>query len=245
MRLENKVVIVTGAARGIGKEIALMFAKHGAGVAACDVLDNDLEEIEKEAVGFPGKLKTFHLDVTNRVEVKAVVEKVHNEFGKITTLANNAGITRDALLMKMTEDQWDSVIDVNLKGIFNMTQTVVPFMRESGGSIISTSSVVGVYGNIGQTNYAATKAGLIGMSKTWAKELARYKIRANVVAPGFIKTPMTKDLPEKVINFVVDKTALRSMGDPEDIAYAFLYFASDESKFVTGQVLGVDGGLVL
>jgi len=246
MRLEGKVALVTGGARGIGKAICMLFAKEGAHVAACDVLNEDLALLEKEAVGLPGKVKGFHLDVTNREEIKTVVGQIVAEFGKLDTVVNNAGITQDAFLHKMTEEQWDKVINVNLKGTFNVTQTAIPFMKEAGsGSITTTSSIVGQFGNVGQTNYAATKAGVIGMTLSWAKEFARFKIRANAVAPGFISTPMTKNMPEKIIDFMIEKTPLKMMGEPEDIAYAFLYLASDEARYVTGQVLGVNGGLTI
>ena len=246
MRLAGKVALVTGGARGIGKAICLLFAKEGANVAACDVLDEDLAQLEKEAAGLAGGVKGFHMDVTNREEVKAVVEKTVAEFGKLDTLINNAGITQDAFLHKMTEDKWDKVINVNLKGTFNVTQAAIPYLKEAGsGSITTTSSIVGQFGNVGQTNYAATKAGVIGMTLSWAKELARFKIRANAVAPGFISTPMTQVMPEKIIEYMVEKTPLKMMGEPEDIAYAFLYLASDEARYVTGQVLGVNGGLTI
>ncbi|HPC25537.1 MAG TPA: SDR family oxidoreductase, partial [Fervidobacterium sp.] len=161
---------------------------------------------------------------------------------------NNAGITRDALIQKMTEEDWDRVINVNLKGVFNMTQAVVPYMLEAGkGSIVSTSSVVGIYGNIGQTNYAATKAGIIGMTKTWAKEFARKgaKIRVNAVAPGFIRTPMTEKVPEKILTEMGEKAALKRLGEAIEVANVYLFLASDESSYVTGQVIGVDGGLIM
>ncbi len=246
MRLNGKVALVTGGARGIGKAICMLFAKEGAHVAACDVLDEDLARVEEEAAGLPGKVKGFHLDVTDREEVKTVVGRIVAEFGKLDTLVNNAGITQDAFLHKMSEEQWDKVINVNLKGTFNVTQAAIPYMKEAGsGSITTTSSIVGQFGNVGQTNYAATKAGVIGMTFSWAKELARYKIRANAVAPGFISTPMTKIMPEKIIDFMIEKTPLKMMGEPEDIAYAFLYLASDEARYVTGQVLGVNGGLTI
>lgn len=245
MRLKDKVAIITGAARGIGKTTALVYAREGAKVAAFDMSEEDLKGLETEAKAEGLEIKGFIVNVSNRDQVNEQVDAVFNEMGKIDILINNAGVTRDALLMKMTPEQWDQVISVNLTGVFNMTQAVALKMRDTGGSIICTSSVVGVYGNIGQTNYAATKAGVIGMTKTWAKELARYKIRANAITPGFIKTPMTDPLPEKVIQYVVDKTPLKSMGDAEDVAMAFVYLGSDEAKFVTGQVLGVDGGLVL
>jgi 3-oxoacyl-[acyl-carrier protein] reductase len=246
VRLQGKTALVTGGARGIGKAVCILFAKEGADVAACDVLDGELEQLEKECAGLPGKVKGFHLDVTNREELQRVTKQIKEHFGKIDTLINNAGITQDAFLLKMTEEQWDKVIAVNLKGTFNVTQAVVPYMKEAGiGSITTTSSIVGQFGNVGQTNYAATKAGVIGMTLSWSKELARFKIRANAVAPGFIRTPMTSGMPDKIIEMMVEKTPLKMMGEPEDIAYAFLYLASDEARYVTGQVLGINGGLTI
>ena len=245
MRLENKVALVTGGARGIGKATSLKFAMEGAKVAVCDVLDEDLKKLEDEATEKNLAIKTYHLDVTDREEVRKTLEKVVDDFGKLDIVINNAGITRDAFLVKMTEDQWDKVIDVNLKGVFNVTQAAFNYLKQNGGAVLSTSSVVGRFGNIGQTNYAATKAGVIGMTLTWAKEFSRYNIRANVVAPGFIKTPMTENLSEKVINYMIEKTPLRKMGNEEDVANAFLFLASDEANFITGQILGVDGGLVI
>ncbi len=248
MRLEGKVCIITGAASGIGKAASLLFAKEGATVCACDLSQQALDALVKEAEGLSGKVDPYVLDVTNREQVFKVVEEIANKYGKIDVLINNAGITKDALLVKMTEQEWDAVINVNLKGVFNMTQAVAPYMmRAQKGSIINTSSVVGIYGNIGQTNYAATKAGVIGMTKTWAKELARKgaQIRVNAVAPGFIKTPMTEKVPEKIIEAVTTRTALARMGTAEEVAYVYLFLASDESSYVTGQVIGVDGGLQL
>ena len=245
LKLEGKITVITGAARGIGRETALLFAKHGSKVIACDVLDDDLSALEKDAQEFSGSIKGVHLDVTNREEIDKVIEQIKEEFSKIDILINNAGITRDAFLMKMTEEQWDQVINVNLKGIFNMTQACSRLMKKDGGVVLSTSSVVGIYGNIGQTNYAATKSGVIGMTYTWAKELARYKIRVNAVAPGFIKTPMTENLPQKVLDYMTEKTPLKMIGDPIDIANAFLFLASEDARYITGQVLGIDGGLVI
>ena len=239
MKLDGKVAIVTGGARGIGAAICEKLAGEGAIVYSCDLglgefkHDNILSEI---------------LNVTDRENVSKVVEKIKEKHGKIDILVNNAGITKDALIQKMTEEAWDAVINVNLKGLFNVTQQVAPIMMANGcGSIVNMSSVVGVYGNIGQTNYVATKAGVIGLTKAWAKEFARKgaKVRTNAIAPGFIKTPMTKDLPEKVIDGMINKTPLGRMGEAEDIAKAALFLASDDSSFVTGQVLGVDGGLVI
>ncbi|MBO8140281.1 MAG: 3-oxoacyl-[acyl-carrier-protein] reductase [Thermosipho sp. (in: Bacteria)] len=245
MRLEGKVCIVTGGARGIGRAMVEKFALEGAKmVYACDLNEEALKELEKKY----DNVKGYKLDVTDRPAIAKFKEKVMTEEGKVDVLVNNAGITRDALIQKMSEEDWDIVINVNLKGVFNMTQQFGPEMMKAGkGSIINISSVVGIYGNIGQTNYAATKGGVIAMTKTWAKEFARKgaQVRVNAIAPGFIKTPMTKDLPEKVINLVISKTVLQRMGEPEEIANAALFLASDESSFITGQVISVDGGLVL
>ena len=239
MRLQDKVCIITGAGSGIGRTAAELFAKEGATVIACDV---------GEAVYDDPKIHFYKLDVTDRAKIAEVVKEVVEKFGKIDVLVNNAGITRDALIQKMTEEDWDRVINVNLKGVFNMTQAVVPYMLEAGkGSIVSTSSVVGIYGNIGQTNYAATKAGIIGMTKTWAKEFARKgaKIRVNAVAPGFIRTPMTEKVPEKILTEMAEKASLKRLGEAIEVANVYLFLASDESSYVTGQVIGVDGGLIM
>ncbi len=250
MRLKDKVCIITGAASGIGKAATLLFLKEGAKVAACDVSEQALEnlKIKAESEGLSEGLKTYKLDVTDREAIANVVKDIVDTFGRIDVLVNNAGITRDQLLVRMSEEDWDAVINVNLKGVFNMTQAVVPQMiKQNKGSIINTSSVVGIYGNIGQTNYAATKAGVIGMTKTWAKELARKgaRIRVNAVAPGFIKTPMTEKIPQKIVDRVVERIPLGRFGEPEEVARVYLFLASDESNYITGQVIGVDGGLTL
>lgn len=239
MKLDGKVAIVTGGARGIGAAICEKLAGEGAIVYSCDLGVGEFSQ---------KNILSEVLNVTDRENVLATIEKIKNTHGKIDILVNNAGITKDALIQRMTEEAWDAVIDVNLKGLFNITQQVAPIMMSNGsGSIINMSSVVGVYGNIGQTNYVATKAGIIGLTKAWAKEFARKgaKVRTNAIAPGFIKTPMTKDLPEKVIDGMLVKTPLGRMGEAEDIANAVLFLATDDSSFVTGQVLGVDGGLVI
>ena len=246
MRLQGKVCIITGAASGIGKAASLLFAKEGAIVCACDVSQEALNKLVEDAKGLPGSIDPYVLDVTNREQVFKTVDEIANKYGKIDVLVNNAGITRDALLVRMSEQDWNAVINVNLTGVFNMTQAVAPhMMKAQKGSIINTSSVVGIYGNIGQTNYAATKGGAIAMTKTWAKELARKgaQIRVNAVAPGFIRTPMTEKVPEKVIEAVLSRTPLARMGEPEEVAYVYLFLASDESSYITGQVIGVDGGL--
>lgn len=239
-RVAGKIALVTGSARGIGRAVVEKLSSEGAKmVISCDMLETEYSQ---------GNVRHEILNITDRLAVAALVAKIEEEFGRIDILVNNAGITKDALMSKMTEDQWDAVINVNLKGVFNVTQAVSSVMTKNKyGSIITLSSVVGLYGNVGQTNYAATKGGVITMTKTWAKELPRKgaQIRANCVAPGFIETPMTVDLPEKVIQMMVDKTPLSRLGKPEDIANAVLFLASDESSYITGQTLAVTGGLVI
>lgn len=236
MDLTNKIAVVTGGSRGIGKAIAQLLAKHGAFVYATATHAVEFEE---------ENIKGVALDVTNREAIAKFTDELAAK-GNIDILVNNAGVIADGLIQKISEEMWDKVINTNLKGVFNMTQAIAPVMMKNGsGSIVSMSSVVAVYGNIGQSNYIAAKAGIIGMTKGWAKEFARKgaKVRANAVAPGFIKTEMTADLPEKVIDIMVGKTPLARMGEAIDIAKAVVFLASDESSFITGQCLGVDGGL--
>jgi len=246
MRLENKVAIITGGGSGIGRETALLFGKEGAKVVVADINEKGGEETATEIKKNGGDGYFAKLDVSNRVEIKQVVKDALEKYGRIDVLINNAGIVQDAFLSKMTEEQWDKVIDVNLKGAFNCAQAVVEVMMNQGnGVIINTSSIVGLNGNVGQVNYAATKAGLIGMTKTLAKELGKKGIRVNAVAPGFIATPMTSNVPEKILEMMKEKTPLRRLGEAKDVAYAYLYLASDEAKFVNGAVLCVDGGLII
>ncbi|MCE8423564.1 MAG: 3-oxoacyl-ACP reductase FabG [Candidatus Methanoperedens sp.] len=245
MRLENKVIIITGAGSGIGKETALLFAREGAKVVVADMNERAGEETVVE-IKKNGEGIFIKLDVSNREQAKEMVKITLEKYGKIDVLINNAGIVQDAFLSKMTEDQWDKVININLKGVFNCTQAVVEVMMNQGkGVIINTSSIVGLNGNVGQVNYAATKAGLIGMTKTLAKELGKKGIRVNAVAPGFITTPMTSNVPDKILEMMKEKTPLRRLGEVKDVAYAYMYLASDESNFVNGAVLCVDGGLVI
>jgi len=245
MRLENKVAIITGAGSGIGKETALLFAREGAKVIVADMNESAGEETVAQ-INKNGEGLFVKLDVSSREQAKQMVKITLEKYGKIDILINNAGIVQDAFLSKMTEEQWDKVIDVNLKGVFNCAQAVVEIMMNQGnGVIINTSSIVGLNGNVGQVNYAATKAGLIGMTKTLAKELGKKGIRVNAVAPGFIATPMTSNVPEKILEMMKEKTPLRRLGEPKDIANAYLYLASDEANFVNGAVLCVDGGLII
>ncbi|MDQ7093220.1 3-oxoacyl-ACP reductase FabG [Desulfosporosinus sp. PR] len=246
MLLKDKAAIVTGGARGIGRETALVFARAGAKVVVADFDKEAGEKTSGDINTSGGRAIFIQVDVTDRDNVRAMVEETKGRFGKIDILVNNAGITADAMLLKMTEAQWDRVIGVNLKGVFNCTQLVAPAMIEQGGGVIlNASSVVGVFGNIGQTNYAATKSGVIGMTKSWAKELGRKGIRVNAVAPGFIISDMTAKVPEKLLGVMKEKTALNRLGEVQDVAHTYLFLASDYASYITGQVLGVDGGLVV
>ncbi len=245
MRLKDKVVVITGASRGIGKTAAIMMAKEGAKMVLCDV-NPQIHEVEKELVALGHVATSVICNVTQQASCDAAIAHATETFGRVDVLVNNAGITADAQLLKMTEEQWDRVIDVNLKGAFNMGQAAAKVMSTQGnGSIINTASVVGLYGNFGQSNYAATKWGVIGLTKTWCKELGRFNVRANAVAPGFIMTEMTGAMPEKVLDMMKDKSPLKRLGTPEDVAYLYIFLASDESQFISGSVFSVDGGVVL
>ena len=246
MRLLDKVAIITGGARGIGEATAKKFIKEGAKVVIGDINEEDIERTVNEIKEMGGQAAGIYVDVTKMDSVNRMIEFTLEKFGKLDILVNNAGITMDSTLLKMTEDQWDKVIDVNLKGVYNCGQAAAKVMVEQGsGVILNASSVVGLYGNFGQTNYAATKWGVIGMTKTWAKELGRKGVRVNAVAPGFIATPMVNKMPEKVINMMKEKAPLQRLGEPEEIANAYAFLASDEAAFVTGAVLEVTGGVVL
>ncbi|HUI72636.1 MAG TPA: glucose 1-dehydrogenase [Spirochaetia bacterium] len=245
MRLEGKVCIVTGGARGIGKGIVETFAREGAKrVWALDVNEEELTTLQNAVSGVRG----ICVDVTSSAAVNASVERIKSESGAVDVLVNNAGITRDAMIYKMSDADWDAVLNVNLKGVFYMTRAVAPVMIEAGrGAIVSISSIVGLDGNIGQSNYAAAKGGLVAMAKGWAREFARKgaKVRVNAVSPGYTRTPMIASVPEKVLEPIIAKTPLGRLAEVRDIANAVLFLASDESEFITGQVLRVDGGLVL
>ncbi len=254
-RLDNRVAVVTGGANGIGRQTALTFAEAGAEVAVWDMAADQGNRLVAEIENAGHKAAFFTVNVTSQASVEDGVKGTLERFGKISILINNAGITRDAQLLrvkegqvagKMSEADFDAVIAVNLKGVFNCTQAVVPHMiRQSYGRIVSASSVVGLYGNFGQTNYAATKAGVIGMTRVWARELGKRGITANAVAPGFIATDMVRAMPEQVLAGMVSHTPLDRLGEPLDVAYAYLFLASEEAAFVNGAVLSVDGGLVL
>jgi len=244
--LEGKVALITGASRGIGKGIAEVFAKHGANVAftysssveSALALENELNTLGIKAKGYQSNAADFN-------EAQTLVDKVLAEFGKVDILINNAGITKDNLLMRMSEEDFDKVIDVNLKSVFNMTKAIQrTFLKQRSGSIINMSSVVGIQGNAGQTNYAASKAGVIGFSKSVALELGSRNIRCNVIAPGFIETEMTAKLSDDVIKAWRDGIPLKRGGTSEDVANACLFFASDLSAYVTGQVMNVCGGML-
>lgn len=246
MRLKDKVAIITGAARGIGEATAIKFAEHGAKVVVSDMSLNALSEVMGKIVEMGGEALAYEVNVTDRESVAAMMESVVEKWGTVDIIVNNAGITADSQLLKMEESDFDKVIDVNLKGIFNCGQAAAKIMSENGGGVIlNASSVVGLYGNFGQTNYAATKWGVIGITKTWAKELGKKGIRVNAVAPGFTMTPMVAKMPEKVIEMMKGKSPLGKLATPEDIANAYLFLASDEAAFITGTVLSVDGGVVL
>lgn len=239
MRLNGKVAIVTGAARGLGGEMAKLFAKEGAKVIAADMM-----ELTYEAEN----VEYFKLNVADVANCEEIFNYAVEKYGKIDVLVNNAGITRDTLTKKMTDEQWNLVLDVNLKGVFNLTRLVGPHMQANGGgSIISTSSVVGVFGNIGQANYAATKAGVIGLTKTWAKEFAMKggNVRVNCIAPGYTMTDILKTVPQDLLDKFATMTMLGRLGQPIEIANAALFLASDEASYITGQTLQVDGGMRL
>jgi len=244
MKLEGKVALITGGANGIGKVTAKRFLTEGAKVVISDIN----EKMGKETVGELqqyGEITFIQADVSNTEQIEKMVDSIVKVYQQIDILINNAGITIDGMLTKMDESSWEKVLSVNLSGVFKCTKAVVPVMLEQGsGVILNASSVVGIHGNIGQTNYAATKAGVIGLTKSWAKEFGAKGIRVNAVAPGFIATDMTATIPQKLLDVMAYKTPLRKLGKPEDIAAAYLYLASDDANFVTGTILNVDGGLV-
>lgn len=247
MMLEHKVAMVTGASRGIGREVALELARSGANVVvnysgseeAANIVVSEIEKLGRKAIAFKA-------NVASLSEVEAMFKETINHFGKIDILVNNAGITRDNLMMRMKEEEWDAVINTNLKGVYNcMKAATRPMMKQKGGKIVNISSVVGILGNPGQVNYVAAKAGVIGMTKTVAKELASKGITVNAVAPGFIKTDMTDELNENIKESLLTQIPLKEFGDPEDIAKTVRFLVSEDAKYITGQTLSVDGGMAM
>ncbi len=236
MRLKDRICIVTGAAQGIGLATVAKFAAEGATVIGCD----------RRADPIPGAAATFAVDVTDRAQVDAMVAAVLARWGRIDVLVNNAGITKDARLVKMSIEQFDAVIDVNLRGVFHCAQAVAQAMTEQGaGVILNASSVVGIYGNFGQTNYAASKFGVIGFTKTWSRELGPKGIRVNAVAPGFVETPILATIPDKVLQHMREQVPLHRLGRPEEIANVYAFLASDEASYINGAVIEVSGGMTV
>lgn len=245
-RLENKVAIITGGASGIGKATAERFAEEGAAVAIWDIDKPRGEDLEHMLTEKGARAKFYQVNTTNLEDCEQAVQRVITDFGKVDILINNAGITRDSSFKKMTTQQWQQVIDVNLTGVFNCTKSVYePMVTAKYGRIINASSVVGLYGNFGQTNYVASKAGVIGMTKTWAREFGRKGITVNAIAPGFIATEMTEAMPVEVLDGMRAKTPLQRLGSVQDVANAYLFLASDEAAFITGTCLSIDGGVVI
>ncbi len=245
-RLSSKVSIITGAAQGIGLATALKFAAEGAIVIVCDLKQTGVDAAVAQCQTLGATAAGFVMDVTQRERINEVVASVKAQFGRIDVLVNNAGITQDARLQKMTLEQFDRVIDVNLRGVFHCSQAVADSMVAQGsGVILNASSVVGIYGNFGQTNYAATKFGVIGFTKTWSRELGPKGVRVNAVAPGFINTPMIATMPEKVLQDLQAKVPLKRLGRPEEIANVYAFLASDEASYINGAVIEVSGGLTV
>lgn len=244
---ERKVALITGGARGIGKQIALKYASNGYNIVLNYVSDStDIQAIEEEFSSFGIEILPVKADVSSYLECENMVKKTIEKFGKIDVLVNNAGITKDGLIAMMKEDAFDKVIDINLKGTFNVTRNVVPFMmKKRNGAIVNISSVVGVCGNAGQCNYSASKAGIIGFTKSLAKELATRNIRVNAIAPGFIDTDMTNVLKDQVKENINAQIPLKRMGEAREVANVVYFLSSDESSYITGQVVNVDGGMVM
>ncbi len=245
MLLKDKVAIITGGARGIGKEITLNFAREGANVVIADINSQTLAETEKEIVSCGVEVLAFTVDVTDYSQVEQMVNKTLDKFKKIDILISNAGITADALLVRMKEEDWDRVLAVNLKGTFNCTKAVSRVMlKQRSGKILNIASIIGLIGNVGQANYAASKAGVIGLTKSAAKELAPRGINVNAIAPGFIQTEMTQRLPEEVKSKMLEAIPLKKFGQPRDVARLAAFLASDDAGYITGQVICVDGGMI-
>jgi 3-oxoacyl-[acyl-carrier protein] reductase len=246
MRLNNKIAVITGAAQGIGLATALKFADEGAAIVVCDLKAEGVAAALEQVRARGARALGFTLNVTDREALDLMVASVREVFGRIDVLVNNAGITRDARLQKMTLEQFDAVIDVNLRGVFHATQAVLPTMLEQGsGVILVASSVVGIYGNFGQTNYAASKFGVIGFAKTWSRELGPKGIRVNAVAPGFVETPILASVPDKVLQHMREQVPLHRLGKPEEVANVYAFLASDEASYINGAVIEVSGGMTV
>ena len=246
MRLKNKVALITGGARGIGRAIGIVFAKEGADIVVADVNQETAQQTASEIEALGVKVLALEMDVTNFEKVEEGINKILDKMGKVDILVNNAGITKDNLLLRMSPADWDAVINVNLKGTFNCIKAVSrPMIKQRSGKIISIASIIGLMGNPGQANYAASKAGIIALTKTVAKELASRNINANAVAPGFIQTAMTDKLPEEIKKKMLEAIPLAKLGTPEDVANVCLFLASEESSYITGQTITIDGGMVM
>ena len=245
-RLTGKVAIITGAGRGIGHATSLKFGSEGAIVIPCDINADQAQQTAKDVADLGAEAMGFQVDVRDTVSISRMVDAVVKKYGRIDCLVNNAGIVQDATLKNMTEEQFDNVIEINLKGVYNCTKAVVDTMlRQQSGVILNSSSIVGLYGNFGQTNYAASKFGVIGMVKTWARELGRKGIRSNAVCPGFVSTPILAEIPDKVLKALEERVPLGRLARPEEIASTFAFLASDEASYINGAVIEVSGGLTL
>ncbi|MFC2025961.1 3-oxoacyl-[acyl-carrier-protein] reductase [Chloroflexota bacterium] len=247
MSLEGKTAVVTGASRGIGKAIATELAERGASVVIADIQNQLAQSTAQEIASITGQRTTsLHVDVSDPISAKAMVDHSMAEFGQIDILVNNAGVTRDNLIIRISEADWDTVLNINLKGAFNCSKAAIrPMMKKRYGRIINISSVSGLAGQAGQTNYSASKAGLLGFTKALAREVASRKVTVNAVAPGFIPTVLTNDLPEELKEWILKMTPVGRMGEPEEVAYAVAFFASEQAAYITGQVLSVDGGMMM
>ena len=243
MRLQDKVSIITGSGRGIGRATALKFAAEGARTVVCDLDQASVDAVVAQIKASGREASGYLVDVTDRSSIDEMVAGVKASYGRIDTLVNNAGVVQDARMVNMTEEQFDKVIDVNLKGTYNCAKSVIDTMlAQQSGVILNASSIVGIYGNFGQTNYAASKWGVIGMAKTWAREFGRKGIRAIAVCPGFVETDIIKDIPENVLQAMIDKVPIGRLGKPEEIASTYAFLASDEASFINGAVIEVGGG---